>query len=380
MLKNNGFASLYNLRKAELILMHRNSGKKYSAQLADDPRFWQPGETSVISAEIGISENMPTGEYNLYLNLPDISDSLRTNPAYSIRMANENVWEAATGYNNLLVTIQVGEADGEPYSGDHFFVYENNSPEIDDDEYIERFEHGIGYFAGEAAGNATGSLEIVTGYIGNSLKVSYNIVEAWSQYGAVLKFETLEDFSSKPILSFWYQGDGSSRSIRLFVKQDNDGNGRDDDWWYTETFKLNSTDWREASIDLRTLQPLSWHTNSKETFDLTNVYSLEFIIPSGVAASGCLILDDIRVSEDESLPTHNAVAPESETIRITTHLQKLYFDSETNCEQVEIYSTGGARAFSTHNTTHFEVSLHSGIYVVKASCNGKLYLRKVVVE
>jgi len=53
---------------------------------------------------------MPNGAYELYLNLPDPEESLYSNPAYSVRLANKDVWEAATGYNSLLHQVKISSA------------------------------------------------------------------------------------------------------------------------------------------------------------------------------------------------------------------------------------------------------------------------------
>jgi hypothetical protein len=37
----------------------------------------------------------------LFLNLPDPKTSLITNPKYSIRLGNTNMWNSTTGYNRL---------------------------------------------------------------------------------------------------------------------------------------------------------------------------------------------------------------------------------------------------------------------------------------
>ena len=42
-----------------------------------------------------------SGEYTLYLNLPDPSEKLRDNPLFSIRLANNDTWEEKTGFNKL---------------------------------------------------------------------------------------------------------------------------------------------------------------------------------------------------------------------------------------------------------------------------------------
>ncbi|MDR0542753.1 MAG: DUF4832 domain-containing protein [Dysgonamonadaceae bacterium] len=121
-LKNIGFAPLYNERKAELILKNALTGEKYTAQLDVEPRSWRPNIESALEAKVGIPQNMPLGDYQLYLNLPDAAATLHDNPAYSVRFANNKVWEAATGYNNLLMTVNVTSASGAAaYSGNLFF-------------------------------------------------------------------------------------------------------------------------------------------------------------------------------------------------------------------------------------------------------------------
>jgi hypothetical protein len=66
--------------------------------------------------------NIPQGDYKLYLHLPDPEPALYGKPAYSIRLANDNVWEASTGYNNLNITINVSSENmSENYSGEKIF-------------------------------------------------------------------------------------------------------------------------------------------------------------------------------------------------------------------------------------------------------------------
>jgi hypothetical protein len=121
-LKNVGFAPLYNERKAELILKNVQTGEKYTEQLDVEPRSWRPNVENAVETTLGISPDMPMGDYQLYLNLPDAAASLHDNPAYSVRFANNRVWEAATGYNNLLLTVTVNDSSETPaYRGSLFF-------------------------------------------------------------------------------------------------------------------------------------------------------------------------------------------------------------------------------------------------------------------
>lgn len=106
-LKNEGFSAPFNPRAAELILRHTD-GSTHALKLPSDPRFWLPGNTThTISDKISIPKNFPPGQYELLLNLPDPEPRLRQRPEYSIRLANEKVWEEKTGYNKLNHTVTV---------------------------------------------------------------------------------------------------------------------------------------------------------------------------------------------------------------------------------------------------------------------------------
>lgn len=122
-LKNLGYAPLYNPRLVELVLKNTQSEDIYKVNTGIEPRLWKPALESVIDTLVGIPQDMPEGDYELYLNLPDAEESLYNNPAYSIRLANENVWEETTGYNrlNILINIDTGN-NGEVYSGNLFFI------------------------------------------------------------------------------------------------------------------------------------------------------------------------------------------------------------------------------------------------------------------
>ena len=96
-IRNDGFAPPMNPRGAEIIL--KGSGTPTVITLDDDPRFWKAGEVHTVD----VSFKAPAaGSYDVCLNLPDPEETLKTNPAYSIRLANEDVWDEATGYNKIF--------------------------------------------------------------------------------------------------------------------------------------------------------------------------------------------------------------------------------------------------------------------------------------
>jgi hypothetical protein len=53
-------------------------------------------------------EGIEPGDYELLLHLADPYPSIHDRPEYSIRLANQGLWEAETGYNklNTIVTVE----------------------------------------------------------------------------------------------------------------------------------------------------------------------------------------------------------------------------------------------------------------------------------
>lgn len=107
---NEGFARPYNPRGLELVLRHTVNGAITRTPVgAGDIRLLLPGpgETKTLTLTAQLPARLATGDYEVLLNLPDPASSLNTRPEYSIRLANEGVWEPSTGYNRLLATVTV---------------------------------------------------------------------------------------------------------------------------------------------------------------------------------------------------------------------------------------------------------------------------------
>ncbi len=105
-IRNTGWAAPFNPRPVFLVMRNTSSHAVVRVRLAADPRSWGPG-TWPITQNIATPANLPAGQYELLLSLPDAAAPLRANPDYAIRMATEDVWEPATGFNKLLRTITV---------------------------------------------------------------------------------------------------------------------------------------------------------------------------------------------------------------------------------------------------------------------------------
>jgi hypothetical protein len=104
---NSGYASVYSKRTVYLVLRNTVSNKEYSFPLKADPRFWARCSQQKISEHVFLPTSMIAGSYKMFLNLPDSSPLINTRPDYSIRLANDGIWEATTGYNNLLYTLNI---------------------------------------------------------------------------------------------------------------------------------------------------------------------------------------------------------------------------------------------------------------------------------
>jgi len=88
------------------VMRNKQNGKLFSFDINTDVRKWYSGKIS-LDIKTALPANMPRGDYEVLLFLPDASPSLAARPEYAIRFANENVWEEQTGYNNLGLKIHV---------------------------------------------------------------------------------------------------------------------------------------------------------------------------------------------------------------------------------------------------------------------------------
>ena len=105
-LRNAGYAPLYNRRTAYVVL--KNDNHTYALALNADPRRWLPnGAWSQIREQLPIPADVAEGTYHLYLWLPDRHESIQNDSRYAVRFGNTNVWDAATGYNDLGASITI---------------------------------------------------------------------------------------------------------------------------------------------------------------------------------------------------------------------------------------------------------------------------------
>ena len=92
--RNDGFAAFQNPREAKLVFMAEN-GEKSIFDLGSDPRTWHPGSYSLKT-----TLTLPAAKGTLFLHLAD--PLLPDQADFSAALANQDVWDASTGYNKLL--------------------------------------------------------------------------------------------------------------------------------------------------------------------------------------------------------------------------------------------------------------------------------------
>lgn len=100
-IRNTGFAAPMNGRAFELVLVDGNGHKTVYEMNDIDPRYWFAGRTFNIDRTVRIPDDA-SGRCTLYLNLPDPKPTLHDNPMFSIRLANDGIWDEETGYNKIL--------------------------------------------------------------------------------------------------------------------------------------------------------------------------------------------------------------------------------------------------------------------------------------
>lgn len=103
---NVGYASPYNQRSFQLLMRNKSNAKEFVFNINEDVRKLYSGSHS-LTIKIITDTSMPSGDYDLFLNMPDASENLSSKPEYSIRLANTGVWESSTGYNNLHAVIKI---------------------------------------------------------------------------------------------------------------------------------------------------------------------------------------------------------------------------------------------------------------------------------
>lgn len=105
-LQNEGFATPYNPRPVKLVLRNKATGNTHQLAINTNIQKWYTGQVH-LTDQIALPKNLQRGNYELLLNIPDGYQSLQNRPEYSIRLANEHLWEENTGFNKLNQVLKV---------------------------------------------------------------------------------------------------------------------------------------------------------------------------------------------------------------------------------------------------------------------------------
>lgn len=101
-LENVGFARVFKARPVYLVLENEENGDISTHLLDTDVRTWSNTVSHAENINLGL-----TGKFQLYLWMPDQNMELQSTPDYTIRLANENMWDPLTGYHDLNQTIEL---------------------------------------------------------------------------------------------------------------------------------------------------------------------------------------------------------------------------------------------------------------------------------
>lgn len=111
---NDGWAGIMNPRKVEIVFKNKATGAKFILDIDGDGkgnRLWLPGpgETKSLAVSQSLPGKIENGTYDLFLHLADPYPSIHDRPEYSIRLANKNLWQADTGYNSLIASVNISD-------------------------------------------------------------------------------------------------------------------------------------------------------------------------------------------------------------------------------------------------------------------------------
>ncbi len=111
--RNVGFAAPYNPRPVELVLVDGET--RHTVRISHaDARRWAPGTHATLTVRLRIPSPLASGSYVLALRLPDEATSLADDPRYAIRLANQGIWDGATGDNVLTRALVIDPSAAGP--------------------------------------------------------------------------------------------------------------------------------------------------------------------------------------------------------------------------------------------------------------------------
>jgi hypothetical protein len=109
-LNNDGYAGVIKTRP--IYLVFDNGSQRYNIQLKNvDVRTWLSGAAELSPQTVSLPKEMAPGSYRLALWLPDAATGLQSRPEYSIRFANQDIWDSKNGYNVLSNSVEISKKE-----------------------------------------------------------------------------------------------------------------------------------------------------------------------------------------------------------------------------------------------------------------------------
>ncbi len=105
-LTNKGYAPLYNYKITSLVFKNSTSGETYPFVLPVDLRKCKPNGMFTIKNSLKLT-GIPQGDYDLYLNITDHSETLKNRVDYSVRLSNTGLWDQQSGMNNMKHKVTI---------------------------------------------------------------------------------------------------------------------------------------------------------------------------------------------------------------------------------------------------------------------------------
>ena len=84
--ENKGYAAPVNKHIVQLVMVEKSTGVTCGSIVKDDIRTWYGNETFDVIGNLELPDDIPVGTYDLFLNLADESNTLRTGINYKVRV------------------------------------------------------------------------------------------------------------------------------------------------------------------------------------------------------------------------------------------------------------------------------------------------------
>lgn len=181
----------------------------------------------------------------------------------------------------------IGQLD----NGTYQLTWRNPTHPVYTDELLADFSDGVGSML--TVNDDGAAMDILPA--DGALQCNYAITTPWATASVDYPFDAAVERQLPPILSFRLKGNGSPTDLRIVCKNIFDDH---EDWWYTESVNLSSTEWQTVTLDLRTLQAFDWYTNTADSNRCEGLVDISFGVSTGSPVSGTFFLDDIHLSGD----------------------------------------------------------------------------------